>query len=69
MTIGSRAIPDADIASIRLTPSIVMETVWRVEAVQKTGPPLVCASGDYDAMMDTFLWAGYQLSKLQNDAI
>jgi hypothetical protein len=70
MTIGSRTVPDADLAAIRLTPFIretfsglKPEKHWQVQAVTRSGQALVCASGDHDAMLDELLWAGKALSE------
>ena len=81
MTIGSRSVPDIDLTGIRLVP-VIRETfsgfkpenrstgnlahTWRVEAVMREGPALVCASGDHEAMLNVLLWAGQELAKIPN---
>jgi hypothetical protein len=75
MTIGSRSVPDTDLTGIRLvrfvtgyrpSDSSPLPTAWRVEAVMRSGPALVCASGDHEAMLSILLWAGQELAKTPN---
>lgn len=74
MTIGYRTVPDHDIAAIRLvrvvtgyhpSDSSPIPTAWRVEAVQRTGPALVCATGSHSAMLDVLLYAGKAWSEIK----
>jgi hypothetical protein len=72
MTVGSRTVPDSDLAKIRLvrvvtgyrpSDSSPLPTAWRVEAVMRQGPALCCATGDHESMLDVLWWAGQEWAK------